>query len=677
MLHKNNPSAWALISGASLVCVLLAGPVLPAQSRIERPKVADISSDHGPVQPSQQITVTVHLKMPNEAAFNKLLEDLYTPGSPSYHHWLTNADIAKYAPSSAEVNSVKKELQSHGLAVLSVSSDNLSVRARGPASGVESAFQTQIHEFERQGKVFHANVTPASLAGPSGTLVEGITGLTSFNMQPFIKYAVNPKTGKPRVAPTKLPTAKIKNASGGFSGIATNNCFTNASTVNLTTDGASLPVGVYYGNNYDDSALTCAWTPSQIQTHYGLTAAYKKGLDGTGQTVVIVDGPTDGTQLTADLAQFSSLAGLPATTSSNFTVLYPDGQPTPLSLEVDNWQDEASLDVEWVHSVAPMAKIIIEIMPTEDWTEFEYAIDYARQNKLGNVISNSYGYPEALFGAYTVSGFEQVLKKAAAAGIDVNFSSGDGGDEGTGSPSGGGQSYPATSAYVTAIGGTSIGIPNGTTNGAEVGWGNNANILSYALNGVFDPPLSYGFLGGSGGGESTFIAKPSWQKSFTGTGRQEPDISALADPYTGAVFVEYGTPLAGIGGTSLACPIFSAIWAIADQQAGQSIGQAAPLLSKLPAGAINDVVPVSSPTNVAGVVFDTSGATFYSSDALLAPLYTTTMYYSAFWNLEGEYVDLSFGTDTSLTVTSGWDNVTGWGVPNGLTFINAAAKKAK
>jgi subtilase family serine protease len=673
MSHKANFAAWTWISGASLVCALLAGPVLQAQTRIERPKVADVSADHGPIQPLQQITVTVHLNMRNQAMFDKAVDALYTPGSPTYHQWMTNAAIAQYAPSKADVETVKKELQSQGLSVLSVSSDNLSIRARGPASGVESAFQTQIHEFERNGKTFHANVTPASLAGPAGTLVHGVTGLTSFNMRPYVKFQVDPRTGKQRKA-TKLPAAKVKSAAGGFSAIATNKCFTNPLTVSLTTDGASLPVGVYYGNDYDDTPLICAWTPSQIQTHYGLNAAYNKGLDGTGETVVIVDGPTDGVQLTSDLALFSSLAGLPATNSSNFKVLYPDGQPTALSLEVDNWQDEASLDVEWVHSIAPKAKIIIEIMPTEDWDEFEFAIDYARQNKLGNIISNSYGYPEALFGAATVKGFEQVLKKAAAAGIAVNFSTGDGGDEGTGSPSAGGQSYPATSAYVTAIGGTSIGIPDGTKSGAEVGWGNNAAILSFEVNYVLDPPEVLGSLGGSGGGESTFITKPSWQKSFTGTGRQEPDISALADPYTGAVFTEYGTAYAGIGGTSLACPIFSAIWALADQKAGKPLGQAAPMLAKLPSGAINDVVPLSSPTNVAGVVFDSSGSTYYSPDSLLAPLYTTTQYYSAFWNLEGEYVDISFGTDTSLTITPGWDNVTGWGVPNGLSFINAAAK---
>jgi subtilase family serine protease len=671
MFHKVNLSRWALASSASLACILLAGHLLRAETQIERPKIADISSDHGPLQPLQEITLTVHLNMHNQAAFDKELEDLYTPGSSTYHQWLSNAEIARYAPSPAEIETVKKELESHGLSILSVSSDNLSIRARGTASHVESAFQTQIHEFELHGKIFHANVTPAALAGPAGTLVHGVTGLTNFQMEPYIKFQVDPRTGKPRTAIG--PAAKITKDSGGFSGIATDNCFQDPAAVSLTTSGASLPVGQFFGNGYDAGTLICSWTPKQVQTHYGLNAAYKQGLDGTGQTIVIVDGPTDGVQLTSDLALFSNLAALPPINSSNFQVSYPDGKPTPLAIAYYGWQTEASLDVEWVHSIAPKAKIIIEIMPSQDWDEFEFAIDTARLSKLGSVISNSYGFPEALFGAYTVQGFEQVLKKAAAAGINVDFSSGDGGDQGTGSPNGGGQSYPATSAYVTAIGGTSIGIPNGTKDGAEVGWGNNASILSFALDSVLDPPFVLGFQGGSGGGESTFIAKPSWQKSLPGTGRQEPDISALADPYTGAVFVIYGAPYAGIGGTSLASPIFSAIWALVDQKAGKAIGQAAPLLSKLPAGAIHDVIPVSSPTNPAGIIFDSNGANFYSSDSLIAPPQGTTQYFSALWNLTGEYVDLSFGTDTSLAVTKGWDNVTGWGVPNGLTFIDAAA----
>lgn len=628
------------------------------------------------MQPLQPVTLTVHLNVRNQAAFDKAVEDLYTPGSPTYHQWMADSDIARYAPSATDVETLRRDLESRGLSVLSASSDRLSLRVRGSASNVESAFQTQIHEFEREGKVFHANLVPARLAGPAGSLVHGVTGLTSFNMKPFIQYQIDPRTGKPLTA-ARFRASNIASTTSGFNQIATNNCFSGPTSVTLTTNGASLPVGVYFGNLYDtsfdQSGMVCSWTPAQIQAHYGLTAGYAQGLDGAGQTVVIVDGPTDGAQLTKDLAQFSSLTGLPAPNSNSFTVLYPDGPPSALALQTDNWQGEASLDTEWVHAIAPKAKIVVEILPSGAWGELEYGIDYARQNKLGNVISNSYGLPEALFAPDTVQGFEQVLEKAAAAGIAVNFSTGDSGDAGTGSPSGGGEAYPATSTYVTAVGGTSIGIPNGTAQGAEVGWGNNASILSTATNLVLDPGKDLGSFGGSGGGESSFFAKPFWERSLPGTGRQEPDIAALADPYTGVVVVQSGVQFAGVGGTSLACPIFSAIWAIADQRAGRSLGQAAPILARLPASAINDIVPVESFTNVTGVMFDPSGPTFYSSNDLLRPLYTTTQYFSAFWDIGGEYLDLSFGTDTSLTVTPGWDNVTGWGVPNGLNFIKAAA----
>ena len=666
MAKKENRSGRSRVCSAVLACTVFTGAALHAQTQqIERPAITTVSTDLGRIQTAAPITLTVHLNMHDQKSFDNAVKDLYTPGSPTYHRWMTRSQIAEYAPTADEVQSVINTLKSNGLSVLSTAPDNLSVRVRGPAEAVENAFQTQIHEFKHQGKTFHANVTPATLAGAAGSLVRGVTGLTNFPMRSNLKYQVNPKTGQRIIAQ--------QTTASGFSGIATNNCFGDPAAVTLTTSGSDLPLGVYVGNTYDTSSVSCSWTPSQLQSHYGLTAAYSQGLDGTGQTIVIVDGPTDGAQLQSDLAQFANLAGLPAITSSNFTVLYPDGQPTSLALEFDNWQDEASLDVEWAHSIAPGAKIVIEIMPSEDWDEFELAIDYARVNGLGNVISNSYGSPEGLFGAYTVQGFEQVLENAAAAGIAVNFSSGDGGDEGTGSPSSGADLYPASSIYVTSVGGTSIGIPNGTTNGAEVGWGNNAAYLSFGLNAVLDPPDVLGFIGGSGGGTSIFFNKPSWQSALSGTARQSPDIAALADPYTGVVFVLDGTPSAGIGGTSLACPIFSALWAIADQAAGAPLGQAAPLLYRLPSTAINDVIPVNSDTNVSGIIVDSNGETDYSPGALLAPLYTTTQYASTLWNLEGSgiYVDLSFGTDSSLTVTPGWDNVTGLGVPNGLAFINA------
>jgi subtilase family serine protease len=657
--------AWSLVALA-----LLLAPALAAQQEIQPPQITSISTDRGLAAPQQELTLNVHLTPHNEAAYNKAVEDLYTAGSPTYHHWFTDADFAKYAPSASEVETVKKELESHGLSVISVGSNNHSVRVRGSVSAVESAFNTQIHNFEREGKTFYANATPAKLTGPAASLVGSVSGLSSFALKSMAKVQVNPKTGKPR---PMIPLAKAQ--ASGLGQFFTNNCFRNPAAFDLTTQGASLPVGQYYGNVYNQGALICGWTPSQVQTHYGLTSTIQGGLDGTGQTIVLVDGPSDPT-VADDLVGFAQVTGLPAITSSNFEIVYPDGQPSQLTLtQITNWDTEADLDIQWAHAIAPGAKIILMITPTQDWTEFEFAIQYAVEHHLGNVISNSYGFPELAWGAFTLKGFDQVLQAAAASGVAVNFSSGDSGDEGTGAPNAGGASYPASSSYVTSVGGTSIGIPDGTGFHTETGWGNNGAYLSFGATSVLDPPESAGFFYGSGGGESIFIVKPTWQYhlGIPGANRQQPDISAFADPDTGAVFVSGGF-LGVVGGTSLSSPVFSAIWALADQKAGKSLGQAAPLIAHLPAGAVKDIVPLGSATNVAGTVFDSNGAIFYSADSLAAPLFTTTTYYSSVWDLGGGFdVVLTFGTDSSLTVAKGWDNVTGFGVPNGAAFINAAA----
>ena len=97
-------------------------------------------------------------------------------------------------------------------------------------------------------------------------------------------------------------------------------------------------------------------------------------------------------------------------------------------------------------------------------------------------------------------------------------------------------------------------------------------------------PLQGEFHGGAGGGQSIFWSIPSWQNILTGSSRKIPDVSALADPYTGFPIVVSdikGNQSGEVyGGTSLACPLFSAMWAIANQFAGKSLGQAAPYMYK-------------------------------------------------------------------------------------------------
>jgi subtilase family serine protease len=199
----------------------------------------------------------------------------------------------------------------------------------------------------------------------------------------------------------------------------------------------------------------------------------------------------------------------------------------------------------------------------------------------------------------------------------------------------------------------------------------------------------YGTIQGSGGGESVFFQKPRYQRMLPGMGRQVPDISALADPQMGAIIVQTDQTSGkqvyyAIGGTSLAAPLFSAIWTLADQAAHESLGQAAPIISKMPAFAIRDILPIKvKKTNTTGsILFRGTQLTNYTAAQLLGVEQTQPNGFVGTLILSGSvpftgYSVIGFGIDTSLTTTQGWDNVTGYGVPNGLLFVDAARQFAR
>jgi subtilase family serine protease len=492
----------------------------------------------------------------------------------------------------------------------------------------------------------------------------------------MLARAKNLRTGQPL---TPVPLGKTQSG-GGLSGIITDVALTTPQTFTYTTPGAALPVGVYYGNVYDsNSNLVVDFTPSQLQNAYGLTEAYKQGLDGTGQTIVLLEAygyPT----LLQDANAFFSLTGLPLLNSSNFSIVYPEGQPTdPNAGILTGWNVEIAIDVQWAHTIAPKAKIVVAVAAGQGAEDFQYSMAYIALHQLGNQVSDSWETDlDTIAGPLELTAYDTVLTVAAAKGISFQFSTGDDGDDGLGSPLGA-AGVPSDSPHGTAVGGTAILNKVGSSGYFPVGWGDDLTYLSFG-DGPLDPPEFFGFLGGAGGGESLYFAKPSWQKKLAGTGRQTPDVSALADPYTGVpiVLTSNGTQYiyVGNGGTSLASPLFTAMWALANQKAGHPLGQAAPLIASLPRGALVDVLPNSSPTDVSGIIFDTKGPTFYNSQSLFsAAVEDNEGFFTAVWPLgPGEGAAFAFGLDTSLTVGTGWDNVTGYGTPYGLTFINAVAK---
>src|SRR5208337_449075 len=191
---------------------------------------------------SKEINITVHLELSDRAAFDKAAAALYDPASPTYHHWMTNADLAKYAPTEAQREMVREELRGHGLTILSTDAIGFSVRARGTIGNVESAFNTELHEFEYNGRSFRANVLNARLLGEAGNHVSTVAGLDGHQVRPLAIRAVDPKTKEafPSVALGKIAKGET------FPPLSTTSCLSAPATYDLVGT-TSLPVGVYTG----------------------------------------------------------------------------------------------------------------------------------------------------------------------------------------------------------------------------------------------------------------------------------------------------------------------------------------------------------------------------------------------------------------------------------------------
>ena len=645
----------------------------------------------GAENPSQQLNVTFWLKQHNKAQLDELVRQMYDKNSASYHHWLTPKEYqAQFAPSAADMAVVKQYLAANHLSVVSVDKLNHAVTARGTVADIERATGVQLNRALINGEAHRLPSREPVLAGAAGKLVYAVQGLTDFQYKSFAKRALDPDTGKPMAT---IPLSKLASKVGPAEQFFNANCLRTTQAHDFRT-GAGGPYAIYKGARYGGPITAgppnlppCGYTAPQVEKAYGLTSLYQQKLDGTGQTIVIVDAYGSDT-ITSDANIFSEINGLPALTSSNFAIYYPGG-PTNCGGNTCGWDVETSLDVEWSHSVAPGANIALVLALTNNGGDLDIAVLYALEDgpngyPLGSVISNSYGIEEALLATYAPG--ELIIENAisetgAAFGVSVNFSSGDDGDfsYAYGSTT---VSMPASSPYSTSVGGTSMFLNADRSIKLQTGWGNNlTRIANTTPNPPIIPPLEVGFYAGSGGGTSAVWSKPDYQGSLPGSWRLVPDIAYLADPYTGAEFIDTEggeTFVSVVGGTSLACPMFSGNWAIATQAAGAWLGNAAALLYGLPADAITDVTNVDGPANVTGVIYQPkTPPVTETADDLAAPLENTTDYVSLLYNgTSTRWYVLSFGTDTSLTTGPGWDNVTGLGTPNGASFVSAVAAAA-
>jgi subtilase family serine protease len=380
-----------------------------------------------------------------------------------------------------------------------------------------------------------------------------------------------------------------------------------------------------------DYGIAC-YQAFQLQRAYDLAPLFSKGINGRGETIVIVDS-FGSPSIASDLQTFDSQMGLPnppsfqvitpegpiTTTPSNCTSTYSPTGPD-LCSDYYGWTDETSLDVEWSHVMAPEANILLVETPVTEtagiygFPQIVAAENYVIDHHLGDVISQSFGANEQTFTSPAqIYSLRSANLNAAQHGVTMLSGSGDNGatseicepssgcanpNDATCCSSTRTISWPASDPLVTAVGGTQLHLnAEGDRTAHDSVW----NDLSSTV-GVTGPAYTWG---SSGGGDSAVFSRPQFQDGVAGAvgnSRGTPDIS-MSGAVNGAVdFYDTTDPsVAGwsiVGGTSEAGPLFSGIVALADQVAGHSLGDVNPALYAMARSRVPDgIVPISQGSN--------------------------------------------------------------------------------
>ena len=478
------------------------------------------------------------------------VNSLTDPSSTNFHKWIKPAQFgAMFGASNTDVSAVVAYLSAHGFSNVTVSPDRLFVFAQASRSQVETTLDVNIHGYNRS----------------AGDIANGLSA-TYF-------------------APDQYPTLDTSIA-GRLQGI-----YGLSNSVNARPAGEKAPLANKLINPIDG-----AMDPSDLAHVYDTSTLHNEGYEGQGETIAIWS-PT--LFVNSDVQTFLTYIGDP-NTFNNINIINVNGGATDYG-----GQDEACLDIETCAGQDPNATIDVYEGPNDG----SFDIFFKILADDPNIMSMSWGsYEDGLSDPY-VQAEEVLMQEMSAEGISMFVSSADHGSYDSAYDLTVSADSPATSAYVTAVGGTELDYPfgpNESWNG-EIAWTYN------------DGTAGSGW--GSGGGISIFVPRPSWQKgpgvtnSVSDGFRQEPDISALGSyPYYD-VFTEGS--FGGYLGTSCSTPLWASSMALIEESAGGgSQGNIDPTLYRLASN--------------------------------------NSIYRSVFH-------DITSGNNGAYTCTPNWDFVTGWG----------------
>lgn len=599
----------------------------PARDALKgtKPAWATAKADKGATSDSAQVKARVYLAGRNASGLAAYAKAVSDPSSPSYGKYLSAKQAqARYGATAAQVKAVKSWLAASGLKVTDVTQHYIAVS--GDVSAVEQAFGTQLHNYAKGSKTYRAPEKTASVPAAVSDAILTVTGLDSAPHKASHDDTLPP------------PDAVFKNAG---------------------------PFSSYYGSKTATSLPSAYGSkiPYAIKGYTGkqLRAAYGAGkYTGKKVRVAITDAYASPT-IAFDAGTYAKRNGDAAWKTSQLHQVLPNAYTRTGECSAAGWYGEETLDVEAVHAVAPDADVTYVGAASCYDDDLLDSLSKVVDNHLADIVSNSWGDVEANQTPDLAAAYDQVFQLGAVQGIGFYFSSGDNGDEvaNTGTKQ---VDTPANSAWVTAVGGTSLAVGKGDKYQWETGWGTEKATLS--ADGKSWTSFPGAFTSGAGGGTSKTVAEPFYQKgvvpnslatanSATGN-RVVPDISAIADPNTGFLVGQTQTFGDGsqqyseyrIGGTSLAAPTIAAVQALAQEAAGgKALGFANPsIYSKFgKKGVFHDVTDNPTGKGLAVARID-----FANGFDATAGLLTSVR---------------SLGKDSSLSAVKGYDDVTGVGSP--------------